>query len=192
VTELAAHKSRRILFAGVFTCASTSLFFFCANVFPDQTWFAVCAAETLYTKTLYTFGRTQEDKIHEAVLRHLVQSHSLKGPIFLRIDGRDPSGKLIAGLSGMNPAVRRASESELAPDTCTCTERSTGECGTFLSLSSVRWSSPFRVELDGSLQLGGDPGFFGTYAVVRNSSGWAVQSSDEQHSECMLVTNRTQ
>ncbi len=176
-----ANKSRRVIFATVLICASIPVFFLCANVFPDQTSRALYTAETLYAKALHAVGRTEEDKIHEAVLRYLVQSHKLSGPVFLRIDGKDPSGKLIARLSGMNPAVKRVSEAELASHICV--DPSTGESGVLLSLGPVRWSSLYRVEVDGGVRNGGG-GIFGTYAVVKNIGVWAVQSSDEVFSLC--------
>jgi hypothetical protein len=184
--ELVANKSRRrLIFAGILVCASVLLALVFANIFPDQTWATLNAAETVYAETVSRMipvptgapRSIEEDRIREAVLRYLIAS-TVRLHVFLKIDGKDPSDKFMAQFADLNPAVKKGSEAE-----CTirgCCDRSSGERAVVLSVSSIKWSFGDRVEVSGGYQCGPLCGSGGVFEVVKNSGNWKVQSYSKQ------------
>jgi hypothetical protein len=178
--ELAANKSRRLIFAAILGCASVFLALVFANVFPDQTWAALNITKTLYAETASRMipvptgasRRSEEDRIREAVFRDLIGS-TVRGHVFLTIDGNDPSDKFMAQFADLKPAVKKAAEAE-----CTirgCFDRSTGERGVVLSVSSIHWSFGDRVEVEGGFHCGPLCGSGGGFEVMKNSGHWGVE-----------------
>ena|SRR6266404_3549122 len=185
MTELGANESRRLIFAGVLGCASVLLALMFANVFPDQTWVALNTAKTLYAETVSRMlpvptgasRRIEEDGIREAVFRDFIGS-TARWHVFLEIDGNDPSDKFMAQFADLKPAVKKGSEVE-----CTirgCFDRSTGERGVVLSVSSINWSFGDRVEVKGRFHCGPLCGSGGVFEVMKNGGQWKVQTYSKQ------------
>jgi hypothetical protein len=185
MTELAVNKGRWLIFAVIFGCASVLFALMFANVFPDQTWVALNTAKTLYAETISRMvpiptgasRRIEEDRIREAALRYLIET-TVRLPVFLKIDGKDPSDKFMAQFADLKPAVKKGSEAE-----CTirgCFDRSTGERGVVLSVSSITWSFGDCVEVKGGFHCGPLCGSGGVFEVMKNSGHWKVQSYRKQ------------
>jgi hypothetical protein len=116
--------------------------------------------------------RSEEDRIREAVFRDLIGS-TVRWHVFLTIDGNDPSDKFMAQFADLKPAVKKAAEAE-----CTirgCFDRSTGERGVVLSVSSIHWSFGDRVEVEGGFHCGPLCGSGGVFEVMKNSGHWGVE-----------------
>jgi len=185
MTELAANKNRRLIFAGILGCASILLALVLANVFPDQTWVALNSAKTLYAETISRMvpvptgasRRIEEDRIREAVFRDLIGS-TVRWHVFLETDGNDPSDKFMVQFSDLKPAVKKGLEAE-----CTirgCFDRSTGERGVVLSVSSISWFFGDRVEVKGGFHCGPLCGSGGVFKVMKNGGQWKVQTYNKQ------------
>ena len=177
--ELATNKSRRLIFACILGCASVFLALVFANVFPDQTWATLNFAETLYSETVSRMipvptgasRRIEEDRIREAVFRDLIGS-TVRWHVFLEIDGNDPSDKFMAHLADLKRALKKASEVEYTIRGCF--DRSTGERGVVLSVSSINWSLGDRVEVEGGFHCDPLCGSGGVFEVMKNSGHWGV------------------
>ena len=139
--ELAANKSRRLIFAGILGCAGVFALVF-ANVFPDQTWIALDTSKILYAEMVsraipVPTGAdriAEEERIHEAVLRCMMPT--VRIPVYISIEGKDPTNEFMARLADLNPVVKRVSAAE--PLVRGWVDRSTGERGVMLSVSSIK------------------------------------------------------
>ena len=171
--KLTTNGSKLLVLGAVLSCASVLLAVVLANVFPDQTWTALNTAKTLYADTVSRMTpiptgatrRVEEDRIRESFFRYLIGSRKTSSPIYLSIDGRNPSDDFMARFVDLKPPLRGVSEGESTIKGWI--DRSTGERGVVLSVNSVKWSFGDRVEVDGS---------GGVYEVVRNRGRWNVES----------------
>lgn len=117
MTAIVSNTRRRLIITGALICASVLLALTSANVFPDQTWNVL---NKLWPETVSRLwpmptgaGRTtEEDNIYEAVFQHMIESNNLRGPIYLSLEGKDPSDKFMARFTNWNLGVKKLSEAE--------------------------------------------------------------------------------
>ena len=79
----------------------------------------------------------------------------------------------MAQFADLKPAVKKAAEAE-----CTirgCFDRSTGERGVVLSVSSINWSFGDRDEVEGGFHGGPLCGRGGVFEVMKNRGHWGVE-----------------
>ena len=158
-----------------------------ANVFPDQTWSALNKPEALWSDTLSrmkpvptgALRRTEEDNIDESVFQYMIESNNLRGPIYLGVEGKDPSDELMARFANLNLGVKRLSEADRFP-LRGWVDPATGKHGVMLSVLSVKWSFWDRAEVRGGLQCGSLCGRGGVYEVVKSRGRWKVETYSGQ------------
>jgi hypothetical protein len=180
MTERVANKSKRLIFVGGVIGANILLPLIAINVFPDQTWIALDTTKTLYAEMVSRLipvptgadRITEEERIHEAVLRYMIPT--VRIPVYISIEGKDPTDEFMARLADLNPVVKRVSEAE--PLLRGWVDRSTGEHGVMLSVSSIKWSFGDRVEVDGGFYCGHLCGSGGVYEVMKSRGHWKVES----------------
>jgi hypothetical protein len=160
-----------------------------ANVFPDQTWKVLIRVEREYSgivsrMTSIPSGQhrnVEEAKIHEAVFRDLIQSNKLTRPVFLRIDGTDPSDEFMARFASSVTPVNKASAAYFDPKILRGPiDRSTGKTGAILSTDSISWLFGDRVELKAILNCGHLCGEGGVYQIAKRRGRWTVDSYKNQ------------
>jgi hypothetical protein len=122
---------------------------------------------------------TEEGDIYETVFQYMVESNNLRGPIYLSLEGKDPSDKFMARFSGRNLGVKRLSEAEQYP-LRGFVDPSTGERGVMLSVSSVKWVFWDRVQVAGGRHYGSFGGRGGIYEIVKRRGHWKVESYTQQ------------
>ncbi len=120
----------------------------------------------------------EEDDIREAVFRYLFNSHQLRGPIFLSIDGYDPSPSFLARFAGMEFQPKPISRSyfKLLPFPGWLRDRTTSKKGMAYSVDSISWTSPTRAEVRGGSYCGGLCAASGVFTVVKMHESWIVES----------------
>lgn len=184
MTELVSNVRRRLILTGALICACVLLALVSANVFPDQMWYALNALwpETVSRMMPVPTGTdrtTEEGNIYEAVFQYMIKANNLRGPVYLSLDGKDPSNEFMARFTNLNSGVKRLSEAEQYP-LRGYVDRSTGERGVMLSVLSVKWSFWDRVQVAGGLHYGSLGGSGGIYEVVKSRGHWKVESYRKQ------------
>lgn len=126
----------------------------------------------------------QEDAIREAIFRYLIKTKgplirqlNLQGPIFLYIDGKDPSSEFMERFAGSKLRVKKGSGSYFKkyPFPGWLRDKSTGQKALSLSVRDIAWITIMRVEVKGGTYCGGLCGDGGVFRVVRRNSHWTVE-----------------
>ena len=168
-------RRTKYLILGVIPCI-VLLAILAANVFPDQTWNAIMRIEKAYAAIVSRMTPVptgaeriaQEAIIDEVVIQSLLPS-SVEGPVFLRVNGKDPSNELMARFAPMRKTVHRASEAHFDSGRIGVPlDRSTGESGVLISVDSITWLFGDRVEARAGITCGSLCGEGGLYEHTHN------------------------
>ena len=118
----------------------------------------------------------EEDDIRESIFRYRMEGWKSSGPIFLSIGDKDPSDSFMVRFASSKNKVKKASQSYYKKDPFPgwLRDRSTDEQGMSLSVSSIIWLSPDRVEARGGMYCGGLCADAGTYRVEKKRGRWVV------------------
>ncbi len=128
-----------------------------------------------------TERNVEEAKIYEAVFRDLIESNKLKRPVFLRIDGRDPSDEFMARFASSVTPVNKASAAYFDQKILRGPiDRSTGKTGVILSTGSINWLFGDRAEAKAILNCGPLCGEGGVYQLVKRRGRWTVDTYKNQ------------
>jgi hypothetical protein len=183
------HKfvSRRMyLILSVILCIAL-LAILSANVLPDQTWNVLMHIEKGYAAIVSRMtpvptgaDRIAEEAIIDEVVVHNLLPSSVEQPVFLRVDGKDPSNELMARFAPMGKTMNKASgayfdQSKLGVPL----DLSSGESGMLLSVDSIKWLFGDRVEVRASLTCGHLCGEGGLYELVKTKGHWTVETRKE-------------
>lgn len=168
-----SHKARRCVLrkacfvaAGVvFTCLGTSL------VFGQSASPAPQAPENL---------RVQEDNTREAIFRYRIGQGQSASPVFLSINGEDPTNEFMARFSNSKLKVKKASGSYFKKDPFPghLRDRTTGREAMEFLVGPIRWITSTTVEVKGGMYCGGLCADAGTYQVTKRSDRWTVEKYD--------------
>jgi hypothetical protein len=120
----------------------------------------------------------QEDDVREAVFRYRIESRNLSGPIFLSIDGKDPSDAFMMRFAQSNLPIKKASGAYLKA--LSLRDRLTDQQAVELSVRSVSWISVDRVEVRGGFYCGGRCADAGIYRVGKRNGRWMVEKYEVQ------------
>jgi len=124
----------------------------------------------------------QENDIRESVFRYRMEHLNGNGPIFLSIDGKDPSDTFMARFAELNKTVKKASGSyfKKEPFPGWLRDRSTDEKGMTLSVDCISWMSLDRVEVRGGMYCGGLCADGGVYRLRKKDGRWVVEQYEVQ------------
>lgn len=186
----AAKRMRRLPLSIMFCCGIVLLAILSANVFPDQTWKVLSRIEKGYADMISRMTPvptganriTEEAAIDEAVFRYFLQWKVKLEPVFLSVEGRDPSDELMARLAPLGKTVSKASAAYIRPEEFTGIplQRSTGERGVLLEADSIKWMFGDRVEVRATLTCGLLCGEGCIYQLVKAKGRWTVETC-KQH-----------
>jgi hypothetical protein len=175
-----------LIFAAVLGCGSVLLGFVAGNIFPEQTWIVLTSVEERYGSIVSLMTpiptgsdrKLQEAAIHDAVFQDWIESHKVKCPVFLRVDGKDPNDDFMARFANSERAVNKASEAYFDHSTLRGPlDRSTGRRGILLSASSIKWLFGDRIEVNFSENCGLLCGRGDVYQLVKQHGRWTVEGS---------------
>ena len=123
----------------------------------------------------------QEDAIRESVFRYRMDVPHRDLAFFLNIDGKDPSDTFMARFDKADRKVKKASQSYFKrdPSGLWLRDRTTGEPGVELSVSTINWLSVYRVEVSGGMYCGGLCADGGIYRLSKKGGRWVVESYEE-------------
>ena len=179
--KTALSKRKWFVFAGVIGFAIVLIAIACANFFPDQTWHVLNTLEITYAGMVSRMTpiptgadrKAEEDNIREAIVRDWAGPKGLKRPIFVSIDGHDPSDEFLARFADLRPPqVKKYSEHRFDIASDHLVDRSTGEHGITLSISTVKWRFGDRAEAEVAVLCGSLCGVGGVFEMVKKRSRW--------------------
>ena len=117
----------------------------------------------------------EQDRVAEALFRHLVQEHQGLRVYFLSRDGADPSDDFMQRFQGERPVIKKRSLSVRGKYRSILDKESGANAG-IVSVGSVKWISDSEVEVGG--------GFYDgeiiecRYRMARTNIGWIVISKE--------------
>lgn len=120
----------------------------------------------------------EEGDIREAVFRYRINSCAPREPIFLSIDGKDPSERFMARFRNENRHFKGISKAYLKTDLFPgwLRDRKTDEKGVSLEVGAIEWVSPTIVEVHGGKYCGGLCADTGIFRVVKKNGNWIVEN----------------
>lgn len=126
--------------------------------------------------------RLEEGRVYETVFRDWIQSDKLKRSVFIRVDSKDPSDEFMARFATVGRTVNKASEAYFDYSTLRGPlDRSTGQRGILLSVTSIKWVFGDRVEVNASLNCGSLCGKGGVYRLVKKRGHWTVEAYENRY-----------
>lgn len=118
---------------------------------------------------------TDEDNIREAVFRYRMNAISDDNPIFLSINGKDPSDTFMARFADSKKRVQKSSRSYVKKDPVpSLRERATGQPGMSFSVGAITWVSSSHAEVRGGMYCGGLCADEGEYLLEKKQGHWVV------------------
>ena len=114
---------------------------------------------------------TEEDRVAEALFRHLLQEHQGLEVYFLSRGGADPSDDFMRRFHGERPLIKKRSLS-VRGKYLSVLDKESGAIAGILSVGSIRWITDGEVEVDGGFSDGEI--IVHRYRMVRSNVGWSV------------------
>jgi hypothetical protein len=118
---------------------------------------------------------TDEDNIREAVFRYRMNEMKGDSPIFLSINGKDPSDTFMARFADSKKGLKKASQSYVKKDPFpSLRDRATGQPGMSFSVGAITWVSSNHAEVRGGMYCGGLCADGGEYLLEKKQGHWVV------------------
>ncbi|MDQ7824416.1 MAG: hypothetical protein RDV48_16565 [Candidatus Eremiobacteraeota bacterium] len=119
------------------------------------------------------------DDIIEAVFRSQIKGFSSWKEVkvfFLSLYGKDPRDDIMKRFQGNIPPVKKVSKSSCQKEMpCQQFDKETGEKGIVFYISSIRFISTSRAEVDGGYHKDGLASDWGVFFMVKKRSKWVVE-----------------
>jgi hypothetical protein len=117
----------------------------------------------------------EQDRVAEALIRHLLQEHQGLRVYFLSRDGADPSDDFMRRFQGERPVIKKRSLS-VRGKYRSILDKESGAIAAIVSVGSVKWISDSEVEVGGGFYDGEVIEY--RYRMVRSNVGWSVSSKE--------------
>ncbi len=118
---------------------------------------------------------TEEDRVAEALFRHLLQEHQGLEVYFLSRGGVDPSDDFMRRFQGERPLIKKRSLS-VRGKYHSILDKESGAIAGIVSVGSIKWITDAEVEVGGGFVDGEIIEY--RYRMVRNDAGWSVSSKE--------------
>jgi hypothetical protein len=117
----------------------------------------------------------EEDRVAEALFRHLLQEHQGLRVYFLSRDGADPSDDFMRRFQGERPLVKKNSLS-VRGKYRSILDKESGAIAGIVSVGPVKWISDSEVEVGGAFYDGEVIEY--RYRMGRTNIGWIVTGKE--------------
>jgi hypothetical protein len=117
----------------------------------------------------------EEDRVAEALFRHLLQEHQGLRVYFLSRDGADPSDDFMRRFQGERPLVKKNSLS-VRGKYRSILDKESGAIAGIVSVGAVKWISDSEVEVGGAFYDGEVIEY--RYRMGRTNIGWIVTGKE--------------
>ena len=117
----------------------------------------------------------EEDRVAEALFRHLLREHQGLRVYFLSRDGADPSDDFMRRFQGETPLVKKNSLS-VRGKYRSILDKESGAIAGIVSVGSVKWISDSEVEVGGGFYDGEVIEY--RYRMARTNIGWIVSGKE--------------
>ena len=117
----------------------------------------------------------EEDRVAEALFRHLLQEHQGLRVYFLSRDGADPSDDFMRRFQGERPLVKKNSLS-VRGKYRSILDKESGAIAGIVSVGAVKWISDSEVEVGGAFYDGEVIEY--RYRMARTNIGWIVTGKE--------------
>lgn len=118
---------------------------------------------------------TEEDRIAEALFRHLLQEHQGLKVYFLSREGVDPNDDFMRRFQGEVPVKKKESLSTHGQYR-RILDKETGATAGIVSVGSIKWISDSEVEIGGGFYDGEVIEY--RYRMRHTNAGWIIRSSE--------------
>jgi hypothetical protein len=120
-----------------------------------------------------------DDDLREVVFRYQFKAINLQaGAYFLAVDNKNPSDALLARFRDNMPVVKSVSDSRtLKKPVVTIVDKKTEQQGVLFRTGRITRSGDAKADVEGGYECGDlCDAARGTYHLVRDATGWSVQS----------------